>query len=230
MPLRNERGMVQNTAMVVDRKGEVLSQFAKVHMYETDYRWGCSPGPGFSSFEFPIHHCEPSKTTPERNRIKDTPHVNDIPIHHSPTTNSSTDKSNTINNESRTITTSIGICMDLNPKDFLNPKAYEFPNYILSYPSISLILLPMAWLRNSSSPDSTSSGPGQMTLEYWIKRLDPLIWAQRRRWVVICNRTGEEEGACYAGTSCVLRVGRGEVIVKGVLGREEGYLEVEIDL
>lgn len=120
--------------------------------------------------------------------------------------------------------------MDLNPKDFLDPKAYEFPNYILSNPSISLILLPMAWLRNSSPPDSTSSGPGQMTLQYWIKRLDPLVWDDKRRWVVICNRAGDEEGACYAGTSCVLRVGRGQVIVKGVLGREEGYLEVDIDL
>ena len=229
MPFRNGRGEVQNIAMVVDRNGEVLSQFAKVHMYETDYRWGCSPGPGFSFFEFPICNSEQSKQTPDRNRIKDT-HVDDIPIHHSTTIISSADKSNAISSEPRTITTSIGICMDLNPKDFLNPAAYEFPNYILSCPSISLILLPMAWLRNSSPPDSTSSGPGHMTLEYWIKRLDPLIWAQRRRWVVICNRTGEEEGACYAGTSCVLRVGRGEVIVKGVLGREEGYLEVEIDL
>jgi protein N-terminal amidase len=123
--------------------------------------------------------------------------------------------------------------MDLNPKEYKSPTAYEYPTFLLSNPQdlqIPLILLPMAWLRHPHSPDSTDSGPGEMTLKYWIQRLEPLVWDQQRRWVVICNRTGGEEEAVYAGTSCVLQVGRGKVDVHGLLGREVGCIDLEIDI
>jgi hypothetical protein len=48
--------------------------------------------------------------------------------------------------------------------------------------------------------------------------------------VVFCNRTGEEEGAVYAGTSAVCRVGNGEIHLLKVMGREEGVMVLDVEL
>jgi len=177
-----------NTASIIDSTGNVVHEYYKHHMFETDYKWGCTPGPGFNSTIL---------------------QVNDVPIH-----------------------TSIGICMDINPKEFTAPfTSYEYANFILNNDKeISLILLPMAWLLPPEYDQSTTE-PSLPTLRYWIKRLYPLVQDDKLRAVVICNRTGEDDGrAVYAGTSCVLRLGGGEVSVLGMLGREEGVLYLDLEL
>ena len=174
-----------NTASLINSTGETIHEYYKHHMFETDYKWACTPGPGFS------------QTT--------------LTFDNTPTP------------------TSIGICMDLNPKEFIAPfTSYEYANYLLNN-QVSLILLPMAWLLPSEY-NLEYIGESTSTLEYWIKRLTPLVMDVKRRTVVVCNRTGEEEGAVYAGTSCVLRVGRGEAVILGILGREEGVLYVDVTL
>ena len=168
-----------NTASLINSAGETVHVYHKHHMFETDYKWACTPGPGFTH--------------------------------------------TTISFDGTPTLTSIGICMDLNPKEFIAPfNSYEYANYLLAN-QISLILLPMAWLLPPTH-DSLS------IVDYWIKRLYPLMMDSKMRTVVLCNRTGEEEGAVYAGTSCVLRVGNGKVDVLGGLGREEGVLCVDVSL
>ena len=174
-----------NTASLINSTGETIHEYHKHHMFETDYKWACTPGPGFSQITL---NCDNTETP-----------------------------------------TSVGICMDLNPKDFIAPfTSYEYANYLLNN-QITLILLPMAWLLHSEY-DRDYAGESTSTLEYWIQRLSPLVTDVKQRTVVVCNRTGEEEGAVYAGTSCILHVGKGEVDVLGILGREEGVLYVDVSL
>lgn len=131
--------------------------------------------------------------------------------------------------DGRSVRTTVGICMDLNPWEYKAPRtAYEFANYILAN-EIELILLPMAWLLPDDQ-DPSSLAVSESTLMYWIKRLDPIVWDTKIRIVVFCNRTGEEEGAVYAGTSAVCRVGNGEIHLLKVMGREEGVLVLDVEL
>ena len=187
--LPTQDGDRHNTASLIDESGEVLHEYHKHHMFDTDYRWGCTSGPGFSYFPLT---CKNALST-------------------------------------GAIRTTIGICMDLNPWEFIAPpSAYEFATYIIQN-DISLVLIPMAWLLPAEYDDQ-HSGVSESTLQYWIKRLYPLVEDARIRIVVICNRTGREEGATYAGTSCVLRIGAGEVTVLGVLGRMEGVLSLDVEV
>ena len=161
-------------------------------MFETDYTWGCTAGPGFGCLDFMV--------------------------------------------DGVAIRTSIGICMDLNPWEFRAPfNSFEYANYILEN-DITLTLIPMAWLLRRSTDndaddeDEDDDHPSHATLHYWIGRLQPLISSDKYRTVIICNRTGHEGGAVYAGTSSVLRFGRGEVSILGLLGRQEGILTVNLEL
>jgi len=122
---------------------------------------------------------------------------------------------------------SMGICMDLNPKNFVEPfDKYEFANHILDSKS-DLVLMPMAWLtlQPPSSIFDLAQVPDADTLAYWIQRLQPLLdnggQGQSGETIfVACNRIGIEGDACYAGTSVVVGVNeKGDVKVYGCLGR-----------
>lgn len=178
-------GERRNAAVLVDSDGTVLHQYQKYHMFDTDYRWGCTSGPGFT------------------NVILD---MDGVPTK-----------------------MSVGICMDLNPWEYTAPfSAYEYAKFIVDT-NVSLILLPMAWLLPKGE-DAGSLEPSESTFTYWIQRLHPLINDAKTRTVVVCNRTGQEDDAIYAGTSCVFRIGKGEVVVLGLLGRKEEILEVNVSV
>ena len=122
--------------------------------------------------------------------------------------------------------------MDINNHRFTAPWTdYEFAKHALNSCS-SMLLLTMAWLTNESL--STLAGhvntPDLQTLSYWLERLRPLVDAEGEKEVLIaiCDRCGSEGNACYAGTSVVLGLKGGEVILYGMLGRgEEGLLVVD---
>ncbi|KAK1972814.1 carbon-nitrogen hydrolase [Colletotrichum sublineola] len=126
--------------------------------------------------------------------------------------------------------TSIGICMDINPYKFEAPwHAYEFAFHVLESYS-NLVILSMAWLtrENAQVFTSTPNEPDMDTLTYWVARLEPLIRENSNDEiiVVLCNRSGIEDNAVYAGTSAVLGVQNGEVKIYGILGRGEKKLLV----
>jgi protein N-terminal amidase len=121
---------------------------------------------------------------------------------------------------------SMGICMDMNPKQFAAPfEKYEFANHIIDSKS-DLVLVPMAWLtmQPPSSIYDQAQVPDADTLAYWIQRLQPLLdnggqGRSEETIFVACNRIGIEGDACYAGTSVVVGISKGNVKVYGCLGR-----------
>ncbi|KAI0552176.1 carbon-nitrogen hydrolase [Xylaria curta] len=127
-------------------------------------------------------------------------------------------------------TTSMGICMDINPYKFEAPwLAFEFAFHCLEVEA-NLVILTMSWLtrEDASLFCRTPNEPDMETLTYWISRLEPLIRSESQEEIVVvfCNRTGIEGDAVYAGTSAVIGVKDGEVNVYGILGRGEKDLLV----
>ncbi|KAL2021506.1 hypothetical protein VTK56DRAFT_7139 [Thermocarpiscus australiensis] len=117
----------------------------------------------------------------------------------------------------------MGICMDINPYKFEAPwHAYEFAFHILEVRA-NLVIVSMAWLTNEDRSTFTSfpKDPDLNTLTYWVRRLEPVIRAERAEEIIVvfCNRCGIEDDATYSGTSTVIGIKEGEVSVYGLLGR-----------
>lgn len=186
-----------NSALVVDEKGDILHNYRKTHLYETDYTWGCTENPDrtFASFSL--------KLGPER----------------------------------KSVTTNIGICMDLNPYKFEAPFN-EFEFALLCWKQrAQLIIVPTAWL-SSDSPsineaasaeekkvlakewqerlgrdEETFSEPLELLVNYWILRLFPFLShpmnalprLSNKTTAILCNRTGIEDDVMYGGSSSILQ-------------------------
>ncbi|KAI0205238.1 carbon-nitrogen hydrolase [Astrocystis sublimbata] len=120
-------------------------------------------------------------------------------------------------------TTSMGICMDINPYKFEAPwHAFEFAFHCLEVEA-NLVILTMAWntREEASSFSCVPEEPDMNSLTYWISRLEPMIRSETRDEIIVifCNRAGIETDAVYAGTSAVIGIRDGEVNVYGILGR-----------
>lgn len=88
----------------------------------------------------------------------------------------------------------------------------------------------MAW-ETAEEPRTFSRMPNEPdmdSLTCWVRRLEPLIRKESDEEVIVvlCNRTGSEVDVTYAGTSAVLGIKRGEVLVYGIMGRSEKNLLV----
>jgi len=187
-----------NSAVVYGPNGEWLGDYRKTNLYKTDKSWA-KPGTGFVSFALP-------------------PPLN---------------------------TVSLGICMDLNTQPpaqwTLETGPYELADYCVLKQTKLLILL-NAWI------DSDTNVEGEQdwqTIKFWAARLRPL-WAESESdspvnlarghgrsdntdgdetIVVICNRSGIENGTTFAGSSSAFRMRRGSGRPKllSTMGRlEEG--------
>lgn len=219
-------GITYNSAMVVDRLGNLVSNYRKTHMYEADEVWGCSENPD-KSFP-PVTLNFPGET-----------------------------------DETFDVLSNIGICMDLNPKQFKAPfGAFEFSLKTWQNDS-SLIIVPTAWLssdspctqdqlnpaekqkltsmytnfvlecQNGTEPHQASGGETSSVLglfesasfvtepwkrsksliDYWIVRFFPYLShpnnmlpkKNHKTTVVLCNRSGVEDDIVYGGSSCILQ-------------------------
>lgn len=127
---------------------------------------------------------------------------------------------------------SMGICMDINPHKFLAPwAAYEFANHVLDS-GTPLVVLSMAWLTRLTPQELAELPlrPDEETFAYWIQRFQPLIERKEGPIAVVCaNRCGIEGSACYAGTSSVFVVDKGNVNIYDVMGKlEEKCMVVDL--
>ncbi|KAI0050415.1 carbon-nitrogen hydrolase [Auriscalpium vulgare] len=134
-------------------------------------------------------------------------------------------------------TVTVGICMDLN--SFLPDQhwaidgPYEIAQHCIDTDTNVLLLL-NAWLDSQEDQDSDEDWP---TLNFWAARLRPL-WNTvdepsdgvdvpgshaPTTTVVICNRTGDENGSLFAGSSSLfhLQRGAGKARLVEVMGRTE---------
>ncbi|PRP77264.1 hydrolase, carbon-nitrogen family protein [Planoprotostelium fungivorum] len=117
-----------------------------------------------------------------------------------------------------------GICMDVNPKDFVDSTLYEFAHFHKSSGTFLLIML-CNWV-DADPEDKDDSAIS--TQAYWCSRLKPLL--HERVKAVFCNRVGREKDTTFVGGSCVLNL---ETYPKSIVGcmkkREEGVLVVNVD-
>ncbi|KAH9480730.1 Protein N-terminal amidase [Psilocybe cubensis] len=122
-------------------------------------------------------------------------------------------------------TVSLGICMDLNPQTeaWTTEKGpYELADYAKSKNANILVLL-NAWLDSKKEVEEASDW---QTLNYWAARTRPL-WTDGKgdkiddpeqenpeehgheMVVVVCNRSGGENGKLFAGTSAIFSMTQG---------------------
>lgn len=104
---------------------------------------------------------------------------------------------------------------------------FEFAHHVLDS-GATLVVIPMAWIANDG-PQKFSRPPQEPdmdTLLYWVSRFEPIIRANSPEEVIIvfANRTGSEGDATYTGTSAVIGIQSGEVLVYGILGRGDKRL------
>ncbi|GMK54256.1 hypothetical protein CspeluHIS016_0108420 [Cutaneotrichosporon spelunceum] len=127
----------------------------------------------------------------------------------------------------------IGICMDLNPRDFIAPwDAFELATFAVDN-AVDVLVVPMNWLDPGEQDDSDEDEdgglevprrdpnvPSESNLNYWAARLAPLHDPTPRYSeggvvepapgkdvvFVAANRVGKEEGTLFVGTSCVMAI------------------------
>jgi len=184
-----------NSAVVYGPDGTRVGDYRKSHLFYMDKTWA-KPGPGFATLHLP-------------------PPLN---------------------------TVTLGICMDLNPRSpwTLNGGPYELAEHCLKTGSGLLVLL-NAWLDSGEEPDDEDD---ISTLNYWATLLRPL-WHRMDKErgsngeddepqnasedsetvVVVCNRSGVENGSTFAGSSALFRLQRSAgkpVLLENMSRRQEG--------
>jgi protein N-terminal amidase len=106
-------------------------------------------------------------------------------------------------------------------------NVHEFAFHILRK-AANLVIISMAWITGEDAREFSRAQhePDMDTLEYWLRRIEPLIRAETEGEIIVvfANRCGVEDEAVYAGTSAVLGIQGGEVKVYGMLGRGEEEL------
>ncbi|KAI6265894.1 hypothetical protein MCOR34_011840, partial [Pyricularia oryzae] len=117
----------------------------------------------------------------------------------------------------------MGLCTDIDPSE--TPwHQFEFAFDVLDSEA-NVVIVSMAWsasaFDNPASFHSKPDEPHMATLEHWVKRMEPLIRADRDDEIifVFANRCGSEGDVLYTGSSAVIGICNGEVRVYGVLGR-----------
>ena len=119
-----------NSAMVVSPRGDLVFNYRKHFLYDTDEEWSCEENPrGFQTFDLTFPKC--GRLVRQEDNNSGTSGATPEPI-------------------DVTLRASIGICMDLNPYKFTAPfNDYEFATYCLDN-DVELMICPMAWLHSSS--------------------------------------------------------------------------------
>lgn len=243
-------GKCYNSAVTISPTGEVLAHYRKTFLYYTDETWA-TEGDCFGIGNLSLSLTRRSKwTVPltghQQHQQRDVTTTKRTSSHNGTSASDSIDSHSHSYQQNRNqddedliprLRTATGICMDINPHKFTAPwDAYEFAHHCLSH-SADLIVLSMAWLSHAlgETPASTDGAigmqPDLQTLGYWVERFRPVVEMEGREVVLVCaNRCGWERGACYAGSSCVMRVGKGKVEIWGLLGRaEDGLLVVDTE-
>ena len=119
-----------NSAMVVSPEGDLVFNYRKHFLYDTDEEWSCEENPsGFQTFDLTFAKCGRLVQREGKNSEANISTSEPIDV---------------------TLRASIGICMDLNPYKFTAPfNDYEFATHCLDN-DVELIICPMAWLHSSS--------------------------------------------------------------------------------
>jgi protein N-terminal amidase len=126
----------------------------------------------------------------------------------------------------------LGICMDINPYRFEAPfEAYEWATAAVNAQA-EILCFSSAWCdRSPLDPPSYIPPPvnAEKTRAYWASRLLPLVVGHRCVHFIAADRIGKEGNTTFCGSSCVMRLGGGDVEVLAALGAtEQGVLVAEL--
>jgi len=116
------------------------------------------------------------------------------------------------------------ICMDLNPRKFEAPAdRFEFASSLFVPPlahhekpgkkhrlAANTVLCCNNWLRPAADTEIPRDVYSRYLMNYWAHRMSPVLG--QPVVMAIANRTGVERGVRFAGTSCVLDLGRREIL------------------
>jgi len=101
----------------------------------------------------------------------------------------------------------LGICMDINPRQFKAPfEAFEFGNFHKTN-NVQLIIFSSNWLDQEPEDNDNSS-----LINYLATRLRPLI--KSKVYFAFANRTGTENGIRFIGSSFVLSLNEPALVAK----------------
>ncbi|KAL8657909.1 MAG: hypothetical protein Q9226_001459 [Calogaya cf. arnoldii] len=222
-----------NSTVTVNPLGEIVCHYRKSHLYYTDEVWAQESPDGFTTTELNFWPKVQASAYAEGEGGQQGV------VRH---------------------TTTQAICMDLNHHHFIpRPPPSALCKHVLATET-TLLVLSTAWLTHlpSSALLSQPEDFDLDTLAYWFNALEPLIEGDREVICVFANRCGEEPGRVmpnvlvqknedddeedeedgegaevrYAGSSWIgkVGVGKGKLIVGGIMGRsEEGVLVVETE-
>lgn len=120
-------------------------------------------------------------------------------------------------------TISFGICMDINPYEFMAPfEDFEFATQVVEHGS-DLVLFSCAWCDHDR--EETETYP---TLSYWATRLSPITRALKRGqfakqscYFLCSNRIGEENGTYFVGASCAMSLEEPALIAHASRAKEQ---------
>ncbi|KRW99769.1 Carbon-nitrogen hydrolase [Pseudocohnilembus persalinus] len=145
-----------NSAYIVDRKGNLVQNIRKKHLYCTDKTWA-QEGQEFQAVEL-------------------------------------------VNHEGVYFKTGVGICMDINEKDFNNGGQFEWADF-LKEQNVDVAILIQNWV--DSDPDRDDSVAVDGLLNYFLWRLRPLINQKKniiydKQWLFLTsNVVGSEQNVLY---------------------------------
>ncbi|GMF02295.1 hypothetical protein B5S28_g2582 [[Candida] boidinii] len=209
---------IYNSAVLVNPQGEIIHNYRKTFLYETDETWGCSESPtGFETFDFNIKDkkikttigicmdLNPYKFKAPFGAFEFGNHVvkTDARLVLVPTAWMNTDFKDTWTQEEIKAWNDfydkdepIEYNIDLNDKNEILYEKNEKENFIYK-------TNPMNHFKKQHADLSTG--------RYWLTRLNPLFTNNKptSRLIAICNRTGMDKNLMYAGSSTIFRTNSG---------------------
>lgn len=190
---------IYNSALVTDNIGEVVHNYRKTHLYETDETWGCSENPEKSFAPFYLN------LGPERKPVLTNmgicmdlnPYKFEAPFFELEFASSC------YFNESSLI---------ILPTNWLSPESPSIQEGLSEEKKIEKSKeLQKRFEQNPEAPLEDSGSPSELTVNYWILRLFPFLSHPRNPYprrrhktaVVMCNRSGIEDQVLYGGSSTI---------------------------
>lgn len=238
---------IYNSAVLIDPKGEVVHNYRKTHLYETDKTWGCSESPdGFKAFDLNING-KPIRSTVGI-CMDLNPYEFKAPFEkYEFATHAAEEKcqmiliptawmdSNWDENWTSEQVESFKKVYDRGPIVEINSERDEYKDNSILFPT----------RESKRAVDYSLEKVDGSTGRYWVMRLNPLYSKTHEGFnqcVVVCNRSGMEDRLMYAGTSTMYtfyggpmeRTEQGVSIdfsVEGSLGQgTEGVLVRELEV
>lgn len=196
-------GTTYNSALVVNEEGQLVYNYRKTHLYETDEAWGCSENPdkSFGAVDLALGKGASRQIIRtslgicmDLNPYKFTAPFNEFEYALSAYANGSE--------------------LLVVPTAWLNSGSPDIQNDLSKEEKESKAAKIKAQFESSSYPGASDTD--MLLIDYWILRLFPFLAhpsngmprPHNKITAVLCNRTGIENQTLYGGSSCIMQFDR----------------------